>query len=875
MHLEHWIYTIPLRLRSLFRSGTVDAELEEELEFHLQRQVDIESAKGLSPEEARYAAQRTIGSRAQIKEECRDMRKWNIVDNLLRDVRYAVRSFARSPVFTTTAVLSLALGIGANTAIFSLIDAVLLKNLPVIRPDELAVLTPVSRDGKPRFGFSYPAYIDLRNATHAFSGLLAVSGVRQVDAEFSGGQDTAQCKVASGSYFSVLGINPLRGRIFNQDDDAQAVVVLSARYWKRNFDASDSALGRKLMLEGVPFAIVGVAPPEFFGESVGEEPDLWASMAIEPAQQRYDRGFGWLNLMARLKPNITQMGASAELNVIVARTGAAIAPRILLEAGGRGFSALRDRFSDSLRVLMAVVAVVLLIACANLASLLLARAASRQREIATRLAIGASRGRIIRQLLTESLLLSLMGGVLGVLFALSCGKLLADLILTGKTAVALQLSPDLHMLLFTTAVSLVAGVLFGLAPALQAVRRDIGPTLKMSARNLAGRQHQWRLKDALLVAQVAMSLLLLVAGGLFIRTLRNLKLQDTGYRADKVLIMEIGAQRGYRPEWFGLIVQMLDRTRGIPGVKAASVSFNGTLSDAGSGIGGLSVDGYIPQSAEDGRARADWVGPGYFETVGVPVLAGRDFSLADNMSAQKVVIVNQTMARHYFGNRPPVGRRLEFNKQAYQIVGLVRDAKYIDLRAPSPRLVYFSALQRQGGINSLEVRSALAPLAIAGAVRAAVRELDPLLRIGEVTTMARRIDRKLTREHLIADLTGFFAGLTLLLVAIGIYGTLAYAVAQRTNEIGIRMALGASPLVVVRMILRDILLRLAVGLIAGLATVLACGHALTSMLFGLKPTDSATIALAAIVLIVMALGAGYLPARRASRVDPLAALRFE
>jgi len=725
MRLEHWIYTVPLRLRSLFRRGTVDAELEEELEFHLQRQVDLESAKGLSTEEAGYAAQRTIGGLAQVKEECRDMRKWNLVDNLLRDVRYAVRSFAKSPVFTATAVLSLALGIGANTAIFSLIDAVLLKNLPVTRPDELAVLTPVSRDGKPRFGLSYPAYIELRNATRAFSGLLAVSGVRQADAEFSGGRDTAQCKVASDSYFSVLGINPIRGRVFKENDDAQAVAVLSARYWKRNFDASDSVLGRKLTLEGVPFTIVGVAPPGFFGESVGEEPDIWASMALEPAQLRNDRAFGWLNVMARLKPDITQMGASAELNVVVARSGADIAPRILLEPGGRGLSALRDRFSDSLRLLMAVVAVVLLIACANLASLLLARAASRQREIATRLAIGASRGRIIRQLLTESLLLSLMGGVLGVLFALSCGKLLADLILTGNNAVALQLRPDLHMLLFTAAVSLVAGVLFGLAPALQAVRRDVSPTLKMSARNLAGREHQWRLKDALLVAQVAMSLLLLVAGGLFIRTLWNLKLQDTGYRADKVLIMEIGAQRGYRPEWPGLIVQMMERTRAIPGVQAASVSFNGTLSEGGSGIGGLNADGYIPQSAEDGRARADWVGPGYFETVGVPVLAGRDFTLADSVSAQKVAIVNQTMARHYFDNRPPVGRRLEFNKQAYQIVGLVRDAEYIDLWAPSLRLVYFSALQRPGGINSLEVRTATAPLALAGAVRAAVREIDP------------------------------------------------------------------------------------------------------------------------------------------------------
>lgn len=874
MRLEHWFYTIPLRLRSLVRRKAIDAELDEELQFHIQSQINLQLAKGLSPEEARYAAQRATGGLTQIKEECRDMRKLNLLENLIQDVRYAGRTFAKSPVFTATAVLSLALGIGANTAIFSMIDAVLLKSLPVNRPDELLALTRVARDGYTGSDFSYPAYLDLRDSNDAFVGLLAASGTRPADLGSSAGTETAQYKIVSDNYFSVLGMRPILGRVFQAQDDAQPVAVISARFWQQSFDGSKAVLGRQLTLDGVPVTIVGVAPSEFLSESVGEIPDLWASVSLETVR-RNSPGFTWLYLMGRLKPGIQGTQATAELNVIAARSGSDMVSRISVEPGGRGFSRFRDRVATPLSVLMAIVAVVLLIACANLASLLLARAATRQREIATRLAIGAGRRRVVRQLLTESLLLSVMGGVLGVLFAWWSGRVLVSLLVAGRNTIALDLRPDLRIFLFTGAISLLTGVLFGLAPALQAVRRDVGQVLKLSAHTLASRERRWHLKDALIVTQIALSLLLLVIGGLFIGTLRNLKTQDTGFRAENVLLVQLGAQRGHQPEWPGLLVRLLERLRAIPGVQAASVSFNGPLSDAGSGVLGLNVEGYLPRTPEDQKARADWVGPAYFETVGNPLFEGRDFSLADDATAPRVAIVNQTMARHYFGAGPAVGRRFEWNKEAYQIVAVAKDAKYNDLRAPSPRVVYFAALQRMGGINSLEVRTASSPIAFAAVVRAAVREIDPRLRIGEVTTVAKRIDQKLSREYLVADISGFFGGLTLLLVSIGIYGTLAYGVARRTNEIGIRMALGAAPASVLRMVLRDTLLRLAAGLIVGVAAVLACRRALASLLFGLTPTDCATIALAAVVLIAMSLGASYLPARRASRIDPIAALRLE
>jgi len=820
-------------------------------------------------------ARRELGNLTSAAEEARAVWSWTWLEQLRGDVRYAARTMRRSPGFTATALLSLALAMGANTAIFSLMNAILLKTLPVSHPESLVVLSSISRDGGVD-NFGYPDYLIVRNGNRAFSGVLAASSQERVDAGMGADTEVVLRKIVSSNYFSVLGVRPFLGRVFGNQDDSMQVAVIGNRFWKRSFAESPSVVGKQIDLDGSPFAIIGVAPPEFLGETVGEAPDIWATV---PASRRDLPGVTWLNLMGRLKPGVQAQQARADLSLLLPQLPSS-APRggfihrIAVETGDRGSSGLRDSFSDPLHIVMAVVAVVLLIACANLASLQLARAVARQREIATRLALGAGRGRIIRQLLTESVLLALLGGGLGLLFAVWSERFLLSLIAGAGRAITVDLRPDMHVLGFTGVISVATGVLFGLAPALQAVAQRAGAGLKLNMRVTAGRERRRGLKDGLIAMQVALSLLLLVVGGLFIRTIRNLKTQDVGFRAANVLSMQITSQSQYQPPWANVIVELTRRTEAIPGVRAASVSFIQTLANDGSGVSGLKFDGYPPTS-ENQRARANWVGPKYFTAAGIPLIEGREFSSADNSTAQKVAIINQTMAHHYFGNRPAVGHGFEFNKQQFKIVGIAKNAKYNDLRESTAPLVYFAALQNDAGIHSLEVRAKGPPLDFAGAVRDAVREVDPHLRIGEITTLERRIDQKLAREFLVADIAGFFSGLTLLLVSIGIYGTLAYTVARRTNEIGIRMALGARAAAVATLILRDVLWVLVLGLAAGVAAALAAGRLVASMLFGLKPTDLSTIALAVLVLSAATLAAGYVPARRASRVDPATALRFE
>jgi predicted permease len=869
----------------IFRRRHADRDLDEELKAHIAIEIERRVERGESAEVARTAALREVRSVAFVKEAARDVWAWASVERVAQDLRYAVRMLRKSPVFTAVAIVSLALGIGANTAIFSLVNAVLLRTLPVSSPEQLVLLTSFQRGG--RVGnFAYPDYQRLRDRTQVFSGLLAASTVNLIDVGVGDETERAQVQIVSGNYFSVLGVRAGQGRMFTEDDDRLPVGVISHGFCKRTF-GDDSAVGKRLTINGSSCRIVGVAPPEFLGESVGQATDIWVSIEMlqgirpSPSDLRNVRFVTWANLMGRLKPGMNIEQARAEASALVAgihaefRTNAETdyLHHIAMEPGSRGLAKLREKLSDPLRILMAVVALVLLMACTNLASLLLARAASRRREIATRLALGASRRRLIRQLLTESVLLAVLGGALGLLFAVWSSQFLLTLVSAGTDSITLNLRPDGRILLFTAAVSVFTGILFGLAPAIQAVRRDVGPTLKMNSRTMVGQGRPWALRNVLIIIQVALSLVLLAGGGLFIRTLRNLKTMDAGFVADNVLLVGIGPHRGGQEA--NLAARLLERVVAIPGVRSASVSFNATLGDTGSGVYGLEIEGYTPRSKEDQQARADWVGPDYFETLGIPLLQGREFSLTDTANSERVVIINQTMARYYFGDRPAVGQRLHFNKKEYEIIGVARDAKYRELRESTPRMLYFAFLQNPAGLNTLEVRTTGSPLALAGAVREAIRDVDARLNVRGVVTLSSRIDRKLTREYLVADLSGFFSGLTLLLVSIGIYGTLAYAVAGRTNEIGVRMALGAKPASILLMILREIFWTLATGLLFGVLAVLACGPLVASLLFGLRPADPPTIVFAALLLGIVALAAGYIPARRASRVDPVAALRFE
>ena len=802
------------------------------------------------------------------------MWSWMWFDQLCADVRYAWRTMRRSPGFTATALLTLTLAIGAEyCAIFSVINAVLLRTLPVNHPESLVVLSSYSREG--RVGdFGYPDYLIVRDGNRTFSGVLAASSQERVDVGIGAETEVALRKIVSGNYFFVLGVQPLLGRAFSDEDENLQVAVVSNRFWKLSLAGSPAIVGQQIDLDGLPFTIVGVAPSEFLGETVGEAPDIWATVNLMPASRRSLPGFTWLNLMGRLKPGVEAQQAAADLSLLVPRIPSGVArggfmDRIAVETGDRGSSGLRDSFGDPLRIVMIVVAVVLLIACANLAGLQVARGATRQREIATRLALGAGRWRIVRQLMTESLVLALVGGALGLIFAVWSEGFLLSLVAAVGRPITVDLRPDWFVLGFTAVISIATGALFGLAPALQAVRHC---GLKLTG----GRQRHWRLKDGLIAIQVALSLLLLIVGGLFIRTIQKLKTQDVGFHAANVLSVQVVSQREYQPNWATVSAALLQRAEAIPGVNVASVSFNEILSNDGSGVNGFNFEG-LPPEKEIQRAKANWVGPNYFETSGIPLLEGREFFLSGQLRRRRRSrIVNRTMARRYFGERTALGHRFQLNKEQYEIVGVAKDAKYVDLRESGVRFVYFAVLQSKSGIHSLELRTTGSPLAVASAVRAAVRDADPRLRLGEITTLEKRIDQRLAREFLVADIAGFFSALTLLLVSIGIYGTLAYTVARRTSEIGIRMALGARAAAVLSAILRDVLWMLVVGLAAGVAAAMAVGRLVGSMLFGLKPTDLPTIAVAVLVLSAATLGAtGYTPARRASRVDPAIALRFE
>jgi predicted permease len=863
--------------KRFFRREKWDEESARELQAHLQMEADENISRGMSPGEAYHAANRKLGNSTLIREEIFYMNSLGFVETLWQDVRYGLRMLLKNPGFTMVAILTLALGIGVNTAIFSLVDAILLRTLPVSHPESLLVLASFSHDS--RVGdFGYPDYLLLRDGSKAFAGILAASSQARIDVETGADTESALRKIVSANYFSVLGVQPSQGRVFGNDDDDLPLAVISDAFWKRSFSSSPSVLGRQIDLDGSAFTIVGVAPPEFTGETVGEAPDIWATISLMPASRRSLPGYTWLNLMGRLKPGIHSRQASADLSRLLpqlsdSESRGGFMTRVAVESGDRGSSALRDVFSVPLNVLMTVVAIVLLIACANLASLQLARAATRQREIATRLALGAGRGRIVRQLLTESVMLALTGGAVGLLFALWTEQFLLSLVAGAGRAVTVDVGPNIHALGFTLAISAATGVLFGLAPALQAARQG-GVGLNPNSQFQVGRSRRWVLKDVLIAAQVALSVLLLIVGGLFVRTLENLKTQDIGFQAANVLSVQIGSESGHLPLSAKEIAPLLERVEALPGIRVASFSFSPTLAGGGNGVNGLKFDGYPPTTRSQ-RVKANWVGPNYFATSGIPLLEGRDFSPADNSNAQKVAILNQTIARHYFGEKSALGRRFEFNDKQYTIIGVAKDAKYVDLRASDVPFVYFAAVQTNSEIHSLELRTTNSPLAAAAAVRDTIRSEGARVKVREITTLQKRIDQNLAREILAADVAGFFSGLTLLLVFVGIYGTLAYTVARRTNEIGIRMALGAQRRDVLQLVVGHGMVLALAGLALGIAAALGLTRFLSSLLYGVKPSDAFTFVAVSLMVIGVTLLASYVPARRAMRVDPMVALRNE
>jgi predicted permease len=884
-----------------------DRELDDEIRSHLEMAAQDRMERGASRADAEAAARRELGNVALVKEATREMWGWTWVDRLLQDLRYAARLLGRSPGFTLVAVLSLALGIGANTAIFQVINAVRLRALPVADPASLAHVRIADMTGaRGNFNTRYPAVTNpiwerLRRDQRAFSGVLAWAG-GTFNLAPGGVARPARGLWVSGAFFDVLGVGPAAGRLLSDADDRRGCApraVVSHAFWQSELGGRP-AVGTTLSLDGHAVEIVGVSAAGFSGVEVGRPFDIAVPICAEPALTggggRLDDGTTWwLGVMGRLEPGWTLEQASAQLATISPGLFRATLPanypaanvdqylgfRLEAVGGGAGLSGLREDFSAPLWLLLGTAGLVLVIACVNLANLLLARASAREREFAVRLALGASRGRILRQLLVESLLLAGIGAAAGAVLAGYLSGSLVAFLDRGGRSVSLDLGTDWRVLGFTAGAAILTCVLFGLAPALRATRVAAAAVMRSSARGLTAGRERFALRRALVTLQVALSLLLLVGALLFTRTLANLLAVDPGFRADGLVVasLDMRPMRAAKDARRALHADILSRVRAVAGVHSAAEVWIVPLGGDSWG-NNVWMEGSEPRTVVNSLFNR--VGGGYFTTLGIPMLAGRDFSDADTPSTPPVAIVNETFARTAAAGTNTVGRRLEVEatptrpETSYEIVGVVRDAKYLDLRQEPYPVVFLSTGQVSdaGEYARLVVRSDLAPGALTASLTRAIGDVSPAI-VLTFTALEAQILETLVMERLMALLSGFFGVIAAVLAVVGLYGVIAYTVARRTNEIGVRMALGAGRRDVSRMILREAVVLIAIGMAVGLGLALAGGRAASSLLFGLEPRDPATLGAAVALLAAIALAASYLPARAAARIEPTAALRID
>ena len=865
-----------------------DPRIRDEIRFHRDRLIDDFVAGGMDRKDAERRAFLEFGNVAQIEEVVRDVRgRW--LSDLAQDLRYALRMLRRSPAFASAAILSLALGIGANVAVFTLINAVILRTLPVPDPARLVQITRLTGAGAPG-SVSYPLFEYFRDSLASVSGVFA-QGSSDVSIVLGGEEDLVKADLVSGSYFSVLGLEPAAGRFLTPADDVLSpeapVAVISDRYWQRRFGRSPSAIGTSFTVRDRVFTIVGVTPALYQSARTGSAPDLLLPLLMNLTEtQRREPTDNWLNMLGRLKPGATLEQADAEVQVAWSaflKEQAAGVPekeragvlrqRASAFPAADGINPLRYDFSQSLLILMGTVALVLLLACVNLAGLLLARAASRQREVSIRLAIGAGRGRLLRQFLTESLMLAVIGGAVGLLAAEWFSARLVTLFANGS-AVVLSVAPDWRVLAFTAAVSLAACVVAGLAPALHAMRAQVNPALKEVRVVSHG-----RLSKTLVVAQLAISMILIVGAALFLGTLAKLYSVDRGFDSDGVLVLNVRSTLPY-PAARGQAVQgaLVGALKRMPGVRSAAAA---QVLPVSGGLWNRSVrvEGHAFRPQESDVVGFNVISPGYFTTMATPLLSGREFDERDSASAPKAAIVNESFARRFFGDVQPLGRHVTSVDVVYEIVGIVRDAKYQNLRAPILETMYIPWTQRDGdppSRYSYLVRAASGdPMTLVPAVERVVRDVDPLLRVRSTITYATQIDRSMVRERILATLGGLFGALALVVAAVGMFGVLAFQVTRRTNEFGVRMALGATPRRITGLVVRDVALMLVLGVAIGSAAALTLTGFARRILFGLTPTDPGVFAVAALVLAAVGMLAGWLPARRAAHLDPLVSLRHE
>jgi predicted permease len=921
------------RMKSLFATQAQDRELNEELHAHLEFLVEEKRRQGMTEEEARRAASLHFGNIAQTEETYREARGLHFLETLLQDLRYALRMLRRSPGFAAVVVISLALGIGANTAIFSAIDAVMLRMLPVEEPQQLVMLQwhaskwpekyvedlegssfGDEHSGQSSYSFTYAQYQQFKNQNHVFTSTFAFAANSDaVNVGIDGRAESAVIQGVSGNYFAGLGTQAVIGRTILPEDDqesAQATVVISNRFWKQRLGENRDVAGKTIIVNGIPMAIVGVAPPDFFGLEPGSSPDLFIPLAKYSAEQARqgptyngltfltDPKLWWAGVVGRLRPGVSVQQAQAELQVMfdqdlntIVPTPLPVKPALQVVPVKQGLDSLRRQFSSSLLLLMMMVGAVLLIACGNVASLLLTRASARQHEIAVRLSLGARRIRLIRQLLTESVLLASCGGLLGLLIAKWAGRVLLALLSSGRAEINLSLNLDSRVLVFTALVCVVSGILFGLAPALRATRTDLLSSLKQPASGSSRRR--FATGKILVAGQVALCLLLLVSAGLMLRTLSVLQGQDLGFNRQNILLFSVRpGLNGYKTTQLDdFYLEMQRRIQRIPGVEAVTFSDRNAIG-AGSGSTSAKVPGYT----DSGRG-ADFyrhiVGPDYFQTLAIPIRLGRAIGAQDTHTAPLAAVVNQKFVDKYMHGENAVGHEIVFatkHPARYQIVGVASDVKYSRIRDEVPPTVYFPHTQifaATGGYQqdapgfswpfmTFAVKSPLAGQAsLLSAIRSELTALDKNVPMVDVKTETQVVAQVLFLDRTFAALSSAFGFLALMLACIGLYGTMAYAVARKTNEIGIRMALGAGRATILSMVMRETALIVLAGVFAGLPAAWAASNLLKARLFGLTPHDPWSIALAVAATLAVTAFAGYIPARRASRVDPIVALRYE
>lgn len=883
------------RLRSLFRRDAVEHELDDELRFHLEHETEKYARSGVPPAEASRRARLALGGVDQVKEACRTARGTRWIEELWQDVRYALRQIRLGPGFAFVVVVSLALGIGANTAIFQLIDAVRLRSLPVERPRELSEVRiaggnrGMGNNNGQYSQLTWPIWYEIQARQEAFAGVFAWSAAEVGIGPLSDLR-RANGLWVTAAFFDVLGIQPWRGRLFLPDDEGtcpESRAVVSHAYWQREMGGRELGPDSKLVVNGRLQEVIGVTPPAFFGLAVGESFDV-AQLCHpkEPQRELFD-----LSVIGRLRSGWTIERASAQLDAISAGVFETTVPsgydakwvdsfktfRLAAYPVSSGVSGLRKTYDSSLWLLLTITGLVLLIACANLANLMLARASAREREMAVRLAIGASRGRLLRQLLAESTLLAGIGAAIGTALAGVLSRVLISALSTESAAVHLPVETNWHVLAFATAVAVVTCAVFGVVPALRATRADPMSAMKAGGRGVTADRERFLMQRMMVVAQIAISLVLLVGALLFVRSFRNLLTADTGIRQDGIAVMRVGFNAaGVTPDLYKQFKRdLLEEVRSAPGVLSAATTTFVPL------LGGSWGHRVRTSFAEEG-ARFSWVSPGYFKTLDVPLLAGRDFSDADVLTSQRVAIVNQTFVRQLLGGGPAIGQRLRTAEEPnypateFEVVGVIPDTKYNGLRDATPPMAFAPAWQlpNERPWTAIMIRTDPAASSTIAGVRRALGARHPGM-VMNFIDFQRRIRDGLVRERLMATLSGGFGLLAAMLVTVGLYGVVSFLVARRRNEIGIRIAMGAPRGRVVGMVMKEAGWLLAIGIVIGGGLSLAAGRAADALLFELSPYDPATLIAATALLVTIVAAASLLPARRAAAIDPVAALRHD